>query len=226
MEKKVIKFNLVGAICILVLTIAIIVGLIVGIPKLINKIKDGNNNLSTQKQAVAIDESKEYMEKVKTLSGEERDCKMRYCKSKLGYAMKYDIDLFHPQVDSEENNQFISLYSNKVGIGIEKKQGKFEELEEKLKEEDKERISYEKNSKDQDNEKSKKIEEMAINTLDINGAKTIKGTVKSEEGTNQIYCIKIDDNSYYNVEVFCSKSFEDEILPVMEHMVESFEIIK
>ena len=249
MEKKVIKFNLIGAICILLLIIGIIVGLIIAIPKIKNK-KYNKNELQQQseqqrqQQMERIDGKNEYKEKIKLDNGKEVECRMKYFKSELGYAMKYDADSFYVNQNVKSVDDYISLYSNKVEITIEKKEGEFEKVAEQL-ESDGKRIKelfknlydaneakfefngdkYVEKNTNQYKDLNRKIGELNVESQKINNLETVKRTLISTEDTKITYAIKIDSNNYYYIELNCSKDFEKEQLPIMLKMIESFEIL-
>lgn len=251
MEKKVIKFNLVGAIFTLILIIALIVGLIVWIPKIK---KQMNNNKETQKlsqeQEDRINSEKDYKEILTLENGKEVQTRMRYFKSDYGYAMKYEADLFYVNKVPENADDYISLYSNSVGLLIDKREGKFDELQQKLteegnKEKEQNKEAYDRNTSemvfngdryeekeknpnhDIDGEKQRldKVGQMEIQQIKINNIDAYKRTLISKEDVKITYVLKKDDNTYYNIEMRCSKDFEEDLLPIMEKMVESFEIL-
>ena len=220
MEKKVIKFNLVGTICILLLLIAIIVGLVVGIPKIRNKSNNKNETeKQKQEQLERIDEKKEYNQKISLENGKERECRMKYWQGKFGYAMLYDADSFKVVNKNNRLDDYISLYSNRVGIIVEKKEAKFENVYSQLEEEGNRIIEEDK--EDYKNNTAKfKVDKVKINNYEV-----VKRTSNLTKNTEINYAIKKDDNTYYYITVYCSKDFEKEFLPIMEAMVESFEIL-
>lgn len=288
MEKKVIKFNLIGAIAILVLVVAVIVGLIIGIPKIIEGAKERSSQSQQQKRLAEIDENKEYYEKVVLETGEERECRMKYLKSTFGYAMKFDADLFFAEKNVLDKDNYYSLYSNLVGIMVEKKEGEFSKLAGEMDQEARKEIEQNKekytkclnnnlnngngsmnNSVQQntaknnnttqhsytngvtagntskentnsnvstnsnsasevmkktelENQRNAKIGQVLVSTDKIDGHDMVKRVIVSNDNTEYTYCIKIDDNHYYSIFLYCSKSFEQELLPIMEHMVNSF----
>ena len=255
MEKKVIKFNLVGVIFTLILMIALIVGLIVWVPKISKQMKDNKEiQKLSQEQEKRIDNEKEYKEKLVLENGKEVECRMRYFKSNLGYAMKYEADLFYANSNNEDNedsaDDYMSLYSNSVGILITKKEGKFDELQQKLNEEgqkEKEQYKeeydanaveqqfngdrYEDKEKNPDHniagemEEIRKIGTLEVKEVKVNNIDAFKRTLIGKENILITYVVKKDDNTYYNIEMRCARDFEDELLPIMEKMVESFEIL-
>jgi hypothetical protein len=250
MGKKVIKFNLVGAIFVMLLAISLIVGLVVWVPKIKKQMsKNKEIQQQSQEQESRIEPEKEYKEKVILANGKELECRMIYFKSDYGYAMKYDADLFYVNKVKESPDDYISLYSSTVGILIDKKEGKFDELQQKMDSEADEIMETEKELYDRDaslmefdgdqyvekkndnrdyegeKERINKIGQKFVERIKINNIEAIKRTMISKEGTLITYAVKKDDNSYYNIEVRCSTEFEKDLLIVMEKMVESFEIL-
>lgn len=246
MEKRVIKFNLVGAISILILSLIVIIGSIVAIPKLINKTKDGNSNIKKlgDKTSEVIDENQEFKEKViyKSVEGTgeqtEREISMKYFVSKMGYHIKFSPEYFYSTNDSQFFDRFYSLYSNTIGIEIEKKSGSFNDAI-RLLDEEKSRYLIENPQKytlnpndiqttqeEQTNLMQRKVGEAYVDEININGRRACKRLMVSNDSTEIVYCVYNNDNSYYYINTFCSKSFEDEIIPVIEHMIQSFTIDK
>lgn len=247
MEKRVIKFNLVGAICILILALAIIIGSLVAIPKLINKgdsgktkdgtsIKklDGNNAESSD----AIDFDKDYSDKVNITKAdgttEEREIKTRYFKSDLGYVMKFAPDYFYIVSEDKKSDRIYSLLSNEIGIDIELKEGKLEDVRQKLDEEKQQRLTYDEelyrynpeteNNQNEENAVLRRVGEAYVNEINVNGSRAVKRLMVSNNDTDIVYVIQKDDNNYYYVHAFCTKQFEKDNLPVMELMLESFKV--
>ena len=245
MEKKVIKFNLMGAIFILLLIIGIIVGLVIAIPKIKNK--DANKKeleQQSQQQMERIDAKKEYTEKVKLANGKEVECRMKYYKSNFGYAMMYDADIFYVNENVKTLDDYSSLFSNKIGITVEKKKGEFGKLAEELENEgkaikEKEKDLYDKNSANLEfngdkyvekntnlnKDSNREIGKLNVESQKINNLEAVKRTLISSEDTRITYAIKKDNDNYYYIELTCSKDFEKEQLPIMIRMVESFEIL-
>ena len=239
MERRVIKFNLVGAICILILIIALVIGLIIGIPKLINQGKNNKNEVQEIKQSneekeevKEIDESQEYVEKIKYPDGSETESIMKYCKSDLGYAMKYDCHLFYPEKNVENSDDYLSLFSNTILITVEKCNEKFEDAEKFMHMErerlEKEYISAIRNTNQSTNTQNNIIDqsEFKVEPIQINDATGIKSIFTTTDGAEYIYCIKINDEEYYKIKVNCSAVFKAEQIPIIEYMINTFEIIK
>ena len=175
MEKRVIKFNLVGAIFVIILIILTIVGIVI----IATKPKNNNDNFDSNNQLEQnndIDENKEIKADV-MIQGTKREIIMKTCKGSYGYTMQYDINSFYVEKDVNGVDKFNSLYSDTVNISVLKSSGIYEE-------------EIEKNT----NEK--------INTYYI----------KSYDG-------------YFVVQVNCGLGFEDMLWPVIEKMIETFEIL-
>lgn len=207
MEKKVIKFNLVGAIFVIILIISIIVGIVIIATKSKNKNNDYNSNNQLEKIEGIIDEEKEIKENV-IIQGTKREIIMKTCKGSYGYTMKYDVNSFYVEKDANGMDKFNSLYSDTVNISVLKSSGNYEDEIERLK----------LNSNIIDTEKYE-IEEKVVNGLNIN----IKKENKPDE-KNYTYYIKSYDG-YFVVQVNCGLEFEDIVWPIIEKMIESFEIL-
>lgn len=285
MEKKVIKFNLVGTICVFIIAIALIVGVIVGIPKIINKSKDDEKKaIQSTEEAEEIDENKEYIEKIATQSGEEEEHKFKICKSDLGYSMKYDYELFFNEKNVAESDRYISLYSNTVGITVEKRKGQFailpqflnkslEELEKEIQEANNsiadlsqsaipqtteegtpelieaeemengvvtktivssEQVMVEPNQESIQEYLRNVIQEINVNDMtefstiqtEVDGAITFKRTIITSDRVDYLYCIRIDEETFYTLHMYCGEDFVESLLPVMEYMISTFEFIE
>lgn len=206
MEKRVIKFNLVGAIFVIILIIAIIVGVVMAVAKSKNK-NDNSNNSNQTEQNNEIDENKEIREDV-MIQGAKREIIMKTCKGSYGYTMEYDVNSFYVEKDVNGMDEFNSLYSDTVKISVLKSSGNYEDEIEKLKS----------NSSNIDTEKYE-VEEKVVNGLNIN----IKKENKPDEKTYTYYIKSYD--GYFVVQVNCGLEFENMMWPIIEKMVESFEIL-
>lgn len=268
MGKRVIKINLVGAICVLILAVAIIIGLIVGIPKIINKMKVGKH----PEKSNVIDENTEFVEKVTNDEGKEIESKLKICKSEFGYTMKYDYELFTVEKNINGIDRFVSLYSNTIGVTVQKQKGKFNRLPEYLNNSiqsndmvnssnteysyysgninssanvagsnnstNSSNFNYSSNSgMDEERvilqELFKRLSEgirmdnvREFNTIqtEFAGKQAFKRTLKNDQTTDYIYCVKIDEENFYVIHAYCGEGFTDEVLPVLENMVNSFTI--
>lgn len=206
MEKRVIKFNLVGAIFVIILIITIIVGVVMAVAKSKNK-NENSNNSNQAEQNNEIDENKEIREDV-MIQGAKREIIMKTCKSSYGYTMEYDVNSFYVEKDVNGMDEFNSLYSDTVKISVLKSSGNYEDEIEKLKS----------NSSNINTEKYE-VEEKVVNGLNIN----IKKENKPDEKIYTYYIKSYD--GYFVVQVNCGLEFENMMWPIIEKMVESFEIL-
>lgn len=237
MEKREIKINLVGAICVFIIIIVAIVGLIIGIPKLINNSK---NNIIAENTKDKIDENKEYIERITDKSGNVIESKMKICNSNLGYTMKYDYEKFTVEKNIEETDRYISLFSNTIGITIQKAKGRYSRLSEYLnKNYQSDRVAIPANSQNEvKTQEEIELEKMfrrlseridysnikSFNTTKIvlNDRDVMKRTIEHGSGVDYVYCVKIDEENFYVIHVYCGKEFTDSVLLVMENMVNTF----
>lgn len=212
MEKRVIKFNLVGAIFVIILIILTIVGIVI----IATKPKNNNDNFDSNNQLEQnndIDENKEIKADV-MIQGTKREIVMKTCKGSYGYTMQYDINSFYVEKDVNGVDKFNSLYSDTVNISVLKSSGIYEEEIEKLRLNSNTMITNNINITD-----GYEIEEKVINGLKVN--------IKKEKNTNEkinTYYIKSYDG-YFVVQVNCGLGFEDMLWPVIEKMIETFEIL-
>lgn len=212
MEKRVIKFNLVGAIFVIILIILTIVGIVI----IATKPKNNNDNFDSNNQLEQnndIDENKEIKADV-MIQGTKREIVMKTCKGSYGYTMQYDINSFYVEKDVNGVDKFNSLYSDTVNISVLKSSGIYEEEIEKLRLNSNTMITNNINITD-----GYEIEEKVINGLKVN--------IKKEKNTNEkinTYYIKSYDG-YFVVQVNCGLEFEDMLWPVIEKMIETFEIL-
>lgn len=212
MEKRVIKFNLVGAIFVIILIILAIVGIVI----IATKPKNNNDNFDSNNQLEQnndIDENKEIKADV-MIQGTKREIVMKTCKGSYGYTMQYDINSFYVEKDVNGVDKFNSLYSDTVNISVLKSSGIYEEEIEKLRLNSNTMITNNINITD-----GYEIEEKVINGLKVN--------IKKEKNTNEkinTYYIKSYDG-YFVVQVNCGLGFEDMLWPVIEKMIETFEIL-
>lgn len=212
MEKRVIKFNLVGAIFVIILIILTIVGIVI----IATKQKNNNDNFDSNNQLEQnndIDENKEIKADV-MIQGTKREIIMKTCKGSYGYTMQYDINSFYVEKDVNGVDKFNSLYSDTVNISVLKSSGIYEEEIEKLRLNSNTMITNNINIT-----YGYEIEEKVINGLKVN--------IKIEKNTNEkinTYYIKSYDG-YFVVQVNCGLGFEDMLWPVIEKMIETFEIL-
>ena len=205
MEGRVIKFNLVGAICILILVISVIVGIITFAIKGI-KNKDNKAN-----QQTAIDEEQIYTEKL-YINNQEKQVKMKTCKGSFGYTMNYDIEGFYVEKNVDGIDMFKSLYSDSVYVNVIEKMDSYKEKSQLL-------LEYKlKPSNVSDNE-------YQVTAIDLNGIPAIMEKQKMLDGISYTYYIKKEDSSYYLIQAHCGFQFEESLMPTMLKMIETFQIL-
>lgn len=211
MERRVIKFNLVGAICVLILIISIIIGIIVFAVKGHNKNDGTNDNNQIIEQDKNIDENKEYKEKV-TIKGNEQEIIMKACKGTFGYSMKYDVNSFYVEKDASGRDEFNSLYSNTINVIVFKRNGNYDEKVEQLK-------------LNSTNGNNKNIgDRYNVKEDFINGLRVVIETEDKSEGKTSTYYVRADDG-YFVIEANCGYGFEDMVWPIIEKMIGTFKIL-
>ena len=226
MERKVIKFNLFGAICIFaVIVVAIVLIVFFAVKSNLNKKNesDSNNNSQRTENAVENDDKnnqelpqksemddldKEFVEKI-VVDNEEKEITMKMYVSDLGYKMKYDIDSFF--VDSNENgvDEYKSQLTDKIYINVSKNDEEFTKKVEEL-------INNTNQKKNGNN--TYKLSDMSINHR-------LCFKEQFEEGNNISLIYYIEGiNGFFTVECHCGKELRDSTLPTIEKMIESFEV--
>jgi len=216
MQGRVIKFNLMGAIFVFILIIAIIVAAIVYVPKIINsqkgKNETNNSGVETENAGISkeIDEEKEYEETVE-INGTKRIITMKNCAGSFGYSMKYDIESFYVEKDIRGMDYFNSLYSDTIFIHVSEENAKYEEKVQAL-------ISN----------KQVAAQEAGVTEYDVieekvNGVQAICETKRRVDGVMYTYYIKKDNDNYFIMQIHCGETFEEMVMPVIEKMIGSFE---
>lgn len=212
MERRVIKFNLMGAICVLILIISLIVGIIVFA---INK-HNGNNNKPTENSSKQLQENKESYAELDTkekilINNEEVEVTLRVFESKLGYKINYAIDKFYIDSKTEEKDVLKSLESDTILLEITKENGNFKEKTEEL-------IANQ--SAKRKNNSTYRMNAKSLNEKDIYYWET-------EEIENKIhkkYYVQ-NNETYYLISLSCDKQFSNEIIPIVDKMIESIKTI-
>lgn len=218
MERKVIKFSLVGFIMTVILIIAAIVGIIIYFPKIKSMISNKDNkNLkdSTAEQSNSdkeIDEEKQYNETI-VINDNTQEIAMKKCKGSFGYSVKYDFNAFYVEKDAEGIDKFNSLYSNTVFVYISEKEENYDENVKKLL------------NNNINNINDKSVIKYNVSETEINGRYCIKEEKVNSYGESNIYYIKKDDNDYYIIQATSGQNFSNEMLPRINKMIETFEIL-
>lgn len=221
-EGKVIKFNLMGAIGVLILIIAVIVGLVIGIPKLKNNDNEQgevNNSSGEQKETKESEEDKEKEIKRNIIvNGDEQEIDLKEFTSSLGYTMYYDIEKFY--IENKEDtpvDRYESLYSNSIIFLVSKRAMNYEDNVEALNA----RMQGSSNLNDTSSEVSYNIEETkignsrAIEEITIDPAQYIMTYIVED---------KNDEKNCFYIEIRFNRQFEETILPVVREMLKTFEV--
>lgn len=210
---RVIKFNLMGAICILILIIAIIIGIIKYVPKLFN---DREIN-KTDKENISGEHSEEQEEKkykeTININGDNIEIVTQNYKSAYGYSMKYDVNSFYVETDKNEMDCFNSLVSDTIYINVIKKDDAYNEKVERLNK------NIDKVSKE-----AGIVEYFVFNKV-INGINATCEVKKLADRSIYTYYLKESSNTYFIVQARLDKNFEERMLPIIDFMLESFEIL-
>lgn len=209
MGGKVIKFNLMGAICVLILIIAIIVGIII----FATKPKNEENKNSKAKQNSAQEDKNSYNEldtkETIKINGEDKEITMRTYEKGVEYKINYDVDSFFVN-DSDKNKQLLeSLVSDSIIVEIQKNEG--------FKDKQNELITNNSNN-------TAKGKLYNLETKDLKGHLCYIETEEDEMYVYKNYYIE-DETEYYLIKARCGKDFADLNMPVIEKMVESFKIL-
>lgn len=209
MEKRVIKFNLMGAIGVLILIIAAIVGITVFVASRNNS--DNKEKNSQQIQQQDADSYKEVdMKETVEIDGEKTEFIVKPFESELKYKMNLATEKFYFDANIDGKDIFKSLESDSILIEIFKTEGDYKEMGENL-------INGQ-------NERRSNNDSYRMNAIDLNGKLTYIDQEKKEDGFHFNYYIEGQD-SYYTVQIRCDESFVNQVLPVVDKMLQSFEIM-
>lgn len=214
MGKRVIKINLVGAIGVLILIMAAIVGASVLITKGVNSNnkKDNSDNSAQQNETNMVNpnEDIQYKESV-IINDQVQEITMKQYRSKLGYMMKYDIDSFYVEPNVEGVDKYKSQYTDKITINISRVDGSFADKSKEIVSE----ISKNKN----ENSTYEMKEE------NFNGKLCYKEKMEKDDETFIRCTIQGNDGYYYLLEGHCGNELKDGTLPIIELMLKSFEVM-
>ncbi len=240
MEKKVIKFSLVGVICIL-LIIAVGIGTIVfalnenkteeenrdsinkGEDKeqaIVRQNEKDDNQKNNEKEENRKKENKKKEEKKEVteykdtivINGEEQELELKIYKSDLGYKMAYDLNSFY--VQHFEEDEYKSLLTDTISLNVIKKEGDFSRISEEL-------IQGSNNRTQRNN--SYKLEQ-----IEINGKLCVKEEQLESSGETHInYYIEGNNatSEYFIVEAVCGKELKESMIAVMNKMVSTFVVL-
>lgn len=207
MEGKVIKFNLVGAICVIIFIVLAIVGIVVFA---INGNDIRKNNIDDDKHTEVRNSEQEVLEYEKTImiNGQEQKFNFKTYKSKLGYKIDYDIDSFY--IDYTGKDEFKSLYTNDIFMNISKVNEDFSKKTESL-------------IKESSN-KMKENSNYSINQINLHGKLCIRE--ENIDGNNTLVNYYIEDSKgYFVIEFVCGKELKDSMIQIVDEMVKTFEFM-
>lgn len=200
MESRTIKISLVKVvICLILIVTIVVVAIKLFKKKDINITQEAENQIITYEQNT-VDEEKEYIVDV-LINGNNEQITMKTCKGTFGYLMKYDVYQFYVEKNVDNKDEFKSLVSDTIYMSVEKKDESYDELKEKF-------ISQEKEIGEE---------------FYINGKKAFKLVSELSDKKYFEYYIE-NDNRYFIIIGNCGLNFQSNVMPIMEKMVESFEI--
>lgn len=209
MERRVIKINLVGAICVLILIIAAIVGIIVFAISRNKGDANKDNNQQEETQQMPDNKESEIKEQI-VIDGQTQEITMKKYESGLRYSINYAMDNFYIDKSSKDKDIFKSLESDTVFVEIEK-------IEDGFVDKSRELIT---------SEASKKNEDASYNmdTINLNGRLCYIERYTKDENMYMDYFIE-KEKSYYHVKVQIGKEFIKTNQPIIEKMMLSFRTI-
>jgi len=210
MGGKVIKFNLMGAIGVLILIITVIVGIVV----FATRGKKDENKTQSDKQNVVKEEKNGYTEldtkENAQINGITKELTMRKFESKLGYKMDYDVDSFY--IDNKENGMDVikSLVSDTVEVKITLVNDYYNDLV---------RVLYA-----NVDAMKKQYPSYELNQINNDKITCLIENKKTNDSVQKTYFIK-NNRGYYEIKATCGTDFENTIIPIIDKMVESIEIM-
>ncbi len=213
MERRVIKFNLMGAIGVLLLIItAIVVITIFATNKnnAENKEKNGKDNPQQQIQENHDSYKEADIKETVNIEGQDTEIIVEPFESELKYKINLPSEKFYFDGNSEGKDIFKSLESDSILMEIFKTEGGYKEKTEEL-------INMQA-------ERRNNNESYRMNALDLNGKLCYVDQEKREDGFHFNYYIQ-NDESYYTVQVKCDEYFVNQLLPIVDKMVENFQIM-
>lgn len=212
MGGKVIKINLFGIICTMILIIASIVGIVI----FATRDKDGSksSNKKDDKQNVVQDDKNDYKELNKkefvTINGATKEITMKTYEKRGEYKIDYDIDNFYINEHAPDGGIFIeSQVSESIIMKICRKDN--------FKSKSNDLIVNEANNKKTD-------KTYALNTRDFKGHLCYIESKETDADVTKTYYMENGDE-YYQIDVKCGKSYTNNIMPIIEKMIDSFSIM-
>lgn len=212
MERRVIKFNLMGAIGVLLLIIASIVGITIFAT---NKNNSENKNKNSKNQQQQIQENPDAykeadMKESVEINGEKVEFIVKPFESELKYKMNLASEKFYFDKNVEGKDIFKSLESDTIEMVIFKNEEGFKDKSEELIVNQAQRM--------------RENETYRMNAIDLNGRLCYVDQEKLEDGLHFNYYIENQD-SYYTVQVRCDESFAGQLILIVDKMLESFQIM-
>lgn len=211
MGGKVIKINLMGAIGVVLLIIASIIGIIV----FVNSNKNNNNSNSKQNnsQNTIVDDKSSYKEldrkEIVIINGLNKEVTFRTYEKFPQYKIDYAVDSFYVDDRDEFKQYFESQVSDSIVIEISKTIG-YQEKRNEL-------ITYEEQRKGENNK-------YKVEKKEINGHECYLETKDDDRDVLRNYYIE-SENEYFAVKIRCGKEYADTTIPIIEKMMETFQIM-
>lgn len=210
MERKVIKFNLMGAIGVLILIIAFVIGITVFIT---NKSNSENKNKKQSQQQIQEnrDDYKEVNEKQSVqINGQKIEYIVKPFESKLKYKINLPSEKFYFEGNTEGKDIFKSLESDSISMEIFKNDTGFKYKSEELIVNEAQRMKDNKTYK--------------LKAINLNGRLCY---IEQEELSEELYLNYYIENKeeYYTIKVRCDNSFSVQLIPILDNMIKSFKIM-
>lgn len=213
MERRVIKFNLVGAICILILIIAGIVGIVMLTINLSKNIGKKPDSTSAQQQPERVEEpnqSNEIKDKI-VVNGEEKEITLKkYVNEDNMFEMLYETSRFYVETTTNDKVVFKSAESDTISLEIQK-------FDQGFKDKSQEIIVNEA-------KKMRENETYSLEAKDLNGRLCYVEEETKDEDLYITYTIEKEER-YYIVNVKIGKDFIESNKQIIQRMMRTFRIM-
>jgi hypothetical protein len=213
MERRVIKFNLVGAICILILIIAGIVGIVMLTINLSKNIGKKPDSTSAQQQPECVEEpnqSNEIKDKI-VVNGEEKEITLKkYVNEDNMFEMLYETSRFYVETTTNDKVVFKSAESDTISLEIQK-------FDQGFKDKSQEIIVNEA-------KKMRENETYSLEAKDLNGRLCYVEEETKDEDLYITYTIEKEER-YYIVNVKIGKDFIESNKQIIQRMMRTFRIM-
>lgn len=213
MERRVIKFNLVGAICILILIIAGIVGIVMLTINLSKNIGKKPDSTSAQQQPERVEEpnqSNEIKDKI-VVNGEEKEITLKkYVNEDNMFEMLYETSRFYVETTTNDKVVFKSAESDTISLEIQK-------FDQGFKDKSQEIIVNEA-------KKMRENETYSLEAKDLNGRLCYVEEETKDEDLYITYTIEKEER-YYIVNVKIGKDFVESNKQIIQRMMRTFRIM-